>query len=100
MRFLSNIKIIRTETDRAVDPMPIETQPPPPKTKQVKKTKVGTKTEKVEDVGNLPSVSHPSHGSTPGQVDHMIASLNDNWYMVVCENDLCLPDSGDDTRPR
>ena len=68
--------LFRTETDRAVDPVPVETQPPPPKTKQVKKTKVGVKTDHVEDVSNLPPVSHPSHGSTPGQVDHMITLLS------------------------
>ena len=58
-----------TETDRAVDPVAIEAKLPPPKIKQVKKTRVGVKTDHVEDIANLPPVSHPSHGNTPGQVD-------------------------------
>ena len=85
---LSKLYYIHAETDRAVDPVPIETQPPPPKIKPAKKTKVGTKAEQVEDISNLPSISHPSHGSTPGQVDHMITSLNDDWS--VCEANLYI----------
>ena len=67
-----NYDSFHAETDRAVDPVVAETRPP--KTKQVKKTKVDAKTR--EDVSNLPTVSHPSHGSTPGQVGHMTISLN------------------------
>ena len=58
--------------------------------------KTSTKTEQVEDINNLPPVSHPSHGSTPGQVDHMITSLNDDW--LICKN-WFKSHLGDDTRP-
>ena len=86
--------LIHAETDRAVDPVPIETQPPPPKIKQAKKTKVGTKAEQIEDISNLPSISHQSHGSTPGQVDHMITTIGQSVKLIYAY----IPHSGDDTR--
>lgn len=72
--------------------MAVETQPPLPKVKQVKKTRIGIKTDHVEDISNLPPISHPSHGSTPGQVDHMTTSLKLIGLSVMLI-------SGDDTRP-
>ena len=76
--------------------MPIETQPPPPKIKQTKKTKVGTKAEQIEDISNLPSISHQSHGSIPGQVhvDHMITTIGQSVKLIYAH----IPHSGDDTR--
>ena len=74
---LSHCLCLQTETDRAGDPVVVETHQS--KTKQIKKTKTTTRTDHntIKDVAsNLAPISHPSHGSRPGQASHCAAHVN------------------------